>query len=348
METVFYLGACGGRGFVSHYDSLLAELPHLTIIKGGSGCGKSTFMRKISEAARERGLDVSHILCSSDPDSLDAVILPSLGVGFVDGTAPHVLEPRLCGGRANYLNFGAFYDREAMKPNEEEIFAVQAQNRAQYPMVTACLQAADSLLDCVRHRTKDASYDEEMQAIAQCLALSALRPRGGKGKCIPRFLTAFTPKGLKFCTQTTVALCSRVYVLKDNYLLAPRLLSAMRDKALELGHECIVCESPLSPDGRPIHLLIPSADTAFVSESRDFAYDGPCFCRIDLDSTLSQKLRHELEYCCKTASSLCYQAVAHLREAKLLHDRIEQLCRPFVDFSAVDALTQRTLQELFD
>lgn len=347
MESVFYLGACTSKGFVSHYDSLLEEVRNLNIIKGGSGCGKSTFMRAIGQAARERGLDVSYILCSSDPDSLDAVLIPELSVGFVDGTAPHVLEPKLCGGSVNYLNFGEFYDRAAMQPNEAEILEIQTKNRAQYPLVTACLHAADALFDCVRYSTENTSYHEEMQAISECLCLSALRPRGQKGKTVRRFLTAITPKGMKYCSQSPSALCSRVYVLRDNYSLAPRLLETVHKRATELGHDCIACFSPLLPEGKPTHLLIPSADTAFVCESRDFPYDGPCFCRIDLDATLSQSLRKELEFCCQTTSNLLYQATAHLREAKLWHDRIEQLCKPFVDFKAVDALTRETIKALF-
>ena len=47
MESVFYLGASTPKGFVSHFDSLFREVRQLTIIKGGPGCGKSTFMRTI-------------------------------------------------------------------------------------------------------------------------------------------------------------------------------------------------------------------------------------------------------------------------------------------------------------
>ncbi len=347
METSFFLGACTPSGFVSHYDSLLQELNHLTIIKGGSGCGKSTFMRAIAKAAIARGHDVSYILCSSDPDSLDAVIVPSLSVGYVDGTAPHVLEPKLCGGSMNYLNFGEFYDSASMRPNEEEIFAVQRENAAQYPHVTACLAGADKLLDSVRIETSAGHYSEEMSAIAECLILSNLRTSGCSPRQSRRFLTAITPKGLQFCTQTPSALCPRVYVLRDNYLLAPRLLKLVQDRALALGHECILCYAPLLPDLLPTHLLIPSANVAIITETRDFLYNGTCFCRIDLDSTLPPKLRKELEFCNKTASELLYQSVRHLRKAKQLHDRIEQLCRPFVDFAAVDALTAKTIATLF-
>ena len=35
-----------------------------------------------------------------------------------------------------------------------------------------------------------------------------------------------------------------------------------------------------------------------------------------------------------------------MREAKRIHDELEALCRPYGDFAAADALTERTLHEL--
>lgn len=348
MEAVYYLGACTPNGFFSHYDSLFREVRRLTVLKGGCGCGKSTFLRAVGRAARERGLDVTDILCSSDPDSLDAVIVPSLSLAFVDGTAPHVLEPKLCGGSMNYLNFGEFYDAVGMQANEEEILRTQTRNAACYPLVTACLSSANELLGCVRSETARTAYDEEMASIAECLALSSLKPHAQTPLIRRRFLSAVTPQGLKLCVQTPCALCSRVYVLRDDYGLAPRLLRVLLQKAEALGHECVVCHSPLQPNGDPVHLLIPTAQTAFVSDSHDFPYDGQCFCRIDLDSTLPPDTRRKLEFCRKTVTSLLYCAVSHLREAKQLHDRMEQLCRPFVDFDAVNAKTEQIISALFE
>ena len=40
-------------------------------------------------AAERAGHDVEYILCSGDPDSLDAVVFPALNTAIVDGTAPH-------------------------------------------------------------------------------------------------------------------------------------------------------------------------------------------------------------------------------------------------------------------
>lgn len=347
MESVFFLGACTPKGFVSHYDSLLQEAKHVTVIKGGSGCGKSTFMRAIGKAAKDKALQVSYILCSSDPESLDGIYLPELSLSYVDGTAPHVLEPKLCGGSMNYLNFGVFYDSAAMEPNEEEILEAQRKNAAQYPYVTACLTAAKQLMEGIHLASQEGHYDQELSAIAECLSLSALKPVGDKGFTARRFLSALTPKGLHFCSRTPALLCHRVYVLKDNYFLAPRVLQILLSRAESYGHRCIACYRPLLPEGAPTHLLLPEAGVAFVSENCNFPYNGPCFCRIDLDSTLPPQTRKELDYYSKTLTSLLYQSVSHLREAKRHHDRMEQLCRPFVDFRAVNAMTEETIEKLF-
>lgn len=348
MTSTFFLGACTPQGFLSHADGLFDELSQLYIIKGGSGCGKSTFMRRIGAEAEARGLDVCYILCSSDPHSLDGVLLPGLSTGFVDGTAPHVLEPRLCGGDANYLNFGEFYDEAGLRANAEEIRLTQRKNAAQYPHVTACLAAADRLLDSVRAESAAPVYAEQTDAIAQCLAMSALCPADNEPRIRRRFLEAVTPEGEWLCAETPAALCGHIYVLRDDYLLAPRLLSTLLQRAGALGHECVVCHSPLQFKGAPSHLLIPTAGAAFVCDSEARPYAGESFCRIDLSSLLPPTLRAELQFCTDTARALLRQAVTHMRRAKACHDRVEQLCRPFVDFAGVDRLTEETLRRLFD
>ena len=46
-------------------------------------------MRKVAQAAEDKGLSVEYIQCSGDPDSLDAVLIPAIKTALVDGTAPH-------------------------------------------------------------------------------------------------------------------------------------------------------------------------------------------------------------------------------------------------------------------
>ncbi len=347
MNHSFFLGSCSCEGFVSHYDSLLQDVKDLTIIKGGSGCGKSTFMKSIGKAAEDKGLSTEYILCSSDPDSLDGIVIPELSVGYVDGTSPHVLEPILCGGSANYLNFGDFYDREGMKPNEEQILLVQQKNKHRYAMVYSTLRAVKGLLDCIRTETDTPLYREEMEAIGECLCLSGLKPKFGTGTRSRRFLTAVTPKGPLFCALTPGVLGPKVYVLRDDYLLAPLVLSIVEKKALSYGYHCISCYSPLLPRDVPSHLLIPELGVSFVSDSKLFPYTGESYCSIDLNSSVPSPLQKELSYVAKAVQELLQVVTEHLKSAKSLHDRLEALCKPCVDFSAVTDLTYRATQKLF-
>ena len=82
-NTTFFLGANSAQGFYSLYSDFASRPGDmLHIIKAGPGTGKSTFMRKIGQAAEERGYEVEYIICSGDPDSLDGVYIPALGVGL--------------------------------------------------------------------------------------------------------------------------------------------------------------------------------------------------------------------------------------------------------------------------
>ena len=87
----YFLGANTAKGFFSVYEDFCKPDSgnFLYVIKGGPGCGKSSFMKAIGRAAEDAGLDVEYVLCSGDPDSLDAVVFPALNTAIVDGTAPH-------------------------------------------------------------------------------------------------------------------------------------------------------------------------------------------------------------------------------------------------------------------
>lgn len=86
----YFLGGNTPSGFYSLYHQLSdpERFRAVYIIKSGPGSGKSTFMRRVERHVQAAGLETEQVLCSGDPDSLDAVIVPALGAAIVDGTAP--------------------------------------------------------------------------------------------------------------------------------------------------------------------------------------------------------------------------------------------------------------------
>ena len=145
----YFIGANTGEGFVSCYDEFCPPESgvFLWVIKGGPGCGKSSFMKAIGRAAEQAGLDVDYVLCSGDPASVDGVFVPAWGVGYVDGTAPHVREVPYPAASGAYLDLGQFYRRDELAPKLPALMALSARYRAHYARAYEELQQAKALHD---------------------------------------------------------------------------------------------------------------------------------------------------------------------------------------------------------
>ena len=148
----FFLGANSGEGFYSLYDQLLnGRFDDLLILKGGPGCGKSTFMRRVGAAMEQVGERVVYINCSGDPDSLDGAIFLDRNAAIVDGTSPHVLEPTYTVASERYVDLTRFYDVDAAKARRAEIVALSDEYRAHYRSAYHILRAVDEVAERTPH-----------------------------------------------------------------------------------------------------------------------------------------------------------------------------------------------------
>jgi len=94
-----FAGSNTSGGFRSFYDHLIGQEATRTIVlKGGRGVGKSTLMKYIAEHMANLDHDVELFHCSSDPSSLDGVVMPGIAVALMDGTAPPRSRPAFSGG----------------------------------------------------------------------------------------------------------------------------------------------------------------------------------------------------------------------------------------------------------
>lgn len=97
-EKHYFAAANTSAGFVSFFDALFdpKQLKKIYILKGGPGVGKSTLMKNAALAAQKNGFHPIFYHCSSDPKSLDGLLIPETGKAVLDGTAPHTVESALC------------------------------------------------------------------------------------------------------------------------------------------------------------------------------------------------------------------------------------------------------------
>jgi len=353
MQTSFFLGANSKSGFFSLYDSLIDEASarKVFIIKGSPGCGKSTFMRRIEKNAVSAGYDIEQIKCSSDPDSLDGIVIPALGVALVDGTSPHVVEPKYPLAVDRYLDLSVYADCDALTESRDSIKAHFKKYKSFYSRayrLTGCAGALSSeLLDVAL----GAVNTEKLRKKALGIASREIKGVGGGASEVPRFLSSISPSGYVTLFDTIQALAQRVYVLEDTCGLASFMLHPIKEAALKSEYKVICCFSPLIPE-RLEHIIIPELSLAFVSSNKQMLYPHSYTrrCRIDamMDPEALKAKRQKFIFTRRLYTALVDEACLTLAEAKLAHDELEALYNPHIDFNGVFSLAEKISAQILN
>ena len=338
--THFFVGANSGEGFQNLFPELVdvEDTYDLMVLKGGPGVGKNTFMREIGRAMEQAGTAVEYLWCSGDPDSLDGVVLPELRCAMVDGTAPHVLEPRYPAAVDRYVDLGRFYDLTAAKAAAGEVKAHTRDYKAAYVRAYHSLKAARQVeLDAAASVGGTFDRERAMRRADGIITRELRRPGGQAGKTTRRFLGSITHRGYVWRFDSVDALCPKVYELADSWELAGELLERLHREAVRRGWDTIVCPSPEAPS-RMEHLLIPGLGLAFVTSRPGMDYGKRPFRRIRLDAMTDPDGRARLRFQNRMTALLREQAVLALKDAKASHDKLEAVYNPYVDFDGVRTL----------
>ena len=340
----YFLGSNSPAGFFSLYDDFADSLSDgtLCVLKGGPGCGKSTCMRRIAERLEDAGVRSERIYCSGDPDSLDAVYFPDLRLAYADGTAPHVLEPRYPGAAGRYLDLSAFYDAGALSPLRHEIAALNAAYKERYRRAYALTEAADDAVRSLYEPLQTERVVSRVRARARGFAARELRA-AAPGRAEKRFLGALTCRGRLTFFDTVRALADRVCVLDGEYGLAAVFLDEIFSGLQRKGAACVVCPDDQRP-ARLGHILIPSLSLALVTQTKRAPYTGERFRHIRLDAAagpVEAEQKRAFRACTRLSDDLEREAISVLAEAKALHDDLERVYNPHVDFAGVLALADR-------
>ncbi len=343
-----FLGANSRYGFRSLYEDIShpEQGDFLYIIKGGPGCGKSSFMRAIGSAAEKAGNAVEYILCSGDPDSLDGVILPSRGLAWVDGTAPHARDAAYPAGSSMYIDLGRFYDTAALRPKNAEIMDINRRYKALYANAYDRISAAAALLprQCELWNTADLDRLEKKLEVLCRRELPELPGRPGIAS--RRFLSAISCKGAVMLPCPA----ERVWLLDNELGLAHFYLSSLAEKALKRGYDLTLYHDCLDPELLS-GLYIPAADLALLAPEPGMEYSGQPRRRVHLDALADREKyasrKSELRRAKKLSLSVLELAAETLAAAKALHDELEAVYNPHVDFAGVYAEADKYIRELF-
>ena len=350
-----FLGANTPQGFVSFFDELYSPYENCTpyIIKGGPGTGKSTLMKKVLTECEKRGIATEKVYCSSDPDSLDGIIVPDLGISIADGTSPHLLEPKFPGACENIINTGEFWNKKKLRKQADEIRTLTLENSIHHRRSVKYLSAVGSIAE---ENIRIGARYTDMDKIDNFALRFSMRELPRKKNNRPgtrkkRFISAITPKGEVFLDRGIKSLASRIIAIDDEYTaVSSTLLDRIGEIAIKNGSDIIFCYCPLKPRMTCEHIIIPEKNLALITarspHNTKIEFDRVIHARRFLYEGINEHMSY-LRFNRRLIRELTDEAISALKDAKATHDKLERIYIDAMDFSALTDYLDKLSEDIF-
>jgi len=349
-------GGNTSKGFFNRFDHIIRheDAKRIFVLKGGPGAGKSTFMRNISNAVTEQGFDVEHMHCSSDPKSLDGLVIPALGVALMDGTAPHVTDPKTPGAVDEIINLGEYWDRAEISKHRESIIKVKSEISSLFQRAYRYLKAASYIYEdsaVIYGSARDKAGPDIITHEFTTMLFDVLPPasRHGHERCL--FASAITPEGLVNYLDDLMTM-DNVYVFEGfPGAGTENVLEDIKRAAVVRGFDVEAFYCAFDPY-RLEHLILPGVNTAFTTVCKYHHTDVCAVKKVDfrqmLDDSIVSRYKSELEYNEHEFDRLLSRAVEMIHNAKLLHDEIEAYYISYMDFEGIKRRQNEITERILD
>ncbi|MBE6533417.1 MAG: hypothetical protein E7678_00380 [Ruminococcaceae bacterium] len=344
----FFAAANSGHGFVSFYGEIFkgANIRRRYLIKGGPGTGKSTFMRRVADEAQRIGKTVERYRCSSDPSSLDGVIIDG-SVSIIDSTAPHAEEAELIGACDVLVDLGRFCNEKGLYDEREKIKALAKKKKHAYALTYRFLSSAmqsdiasrEMILpyvnkNCLVRLAKRLTRDIKSDGVYECKSVFN-KAIGMFGRCELDGYESFA---------------ERVVYIEEHYGIGYLAVSEICEVARERGCKIAVFYDPLNSE-IPDSVFFETSKTLFLlCEPRT---RGAVSLRRALDlSSFTKFEKNELKSKSRNAKrmsdALIMAATDELNSAADAHFELEKIYRENMDFVSLDSYTSNFIQQIID
>ncbi|PWA10675.1 hypothetical protein DCC39_10935 [Pueribacillus theae] len=353
--TNYFAGGNTSVGFYSLFSSNLNDLKRLFILKGGPGTGKSFLIKTIGKEWVNRGYDIEYMYCSSDKESVDGVIIQKLKTGIVDGTNPHVIEPRFPGVIDDYVNLGVAWDAEKLRKNKEDIIDHTEQVSAAFK--SAYEAFGDALIFHNERKKRLSPYIDrkKMEVLVNELIATFFKEKkeSAKPHIKHRFHGANTPTGtVDFISELTSDVGNR-YLLKGRPGVGKStLLKSLASAAENRGFDTEIYHCEFEPE-RVDLLVVKELDLAIFDSTppHEYAPERKNDKVIDLESEVlvsdvSEKDSFKIQIAEEQFAAKMKEGLGALAHAKALRDTLEGYYIHAMDFTITGQIRKEIDDEI--
>lgn len=342
-------GANTANGSFNFFDNIITKnINRIFCLKGGPGVGKSSLMKKIANEFLEKGYDIELHYCPSDPSSLDAVLIKELGVVLLDGTAPHIVDPKDPGAIDEIVNLGDYWNLENLEKNKVEIVECGKDISSSFRRAYKYLKSAEPIYYDIEEKYKGCMDFGQVNLLTEHFIYDLFKNASSTGiyqKERHLFGTAITPVGHVDYADSILSGVSKIYHLSGNIGTGKTtFLKRVCDKAIKKGMEVEVYHYPLIKDKLET-IIIKDLDIGITTSK---LFEGRN--TIDLDKYLDQyklaKYEEEINFDKKVFNELINYGISNLKKAKAKHDVIEAHYVPNMRFDEIETLRKEIVNRI--
>ncbi|MGE5330099.1 MAG: PRK06851 family protein [Deltaproteobacteria bacterium] len=349
-------GGNTSRGFHSFYDYILpqSEADRIIVIKGGPGVGKSTFMRRIGLEMCSMGYNVEFMHCSSDNNSLDGIVITDLKIAMIDGTAPHIVDPKHPGAIDEIIHLGDFWNEEGLRQSKNDIILITSEISSLFSRAYKYLGAGKYIYDDIEKVYDEAIDMNTINKEAERISTTIFDGFDSQDKASKErhlFISAITPEGPKNFISNLVEAQENIYIVKGPHGKGlNKIFARIAESAVTKGFDIEFYHCAFNPEVIE-HIVIPEIQTIITTSREYHTVDVISPTQIIdlhdyLNNNIIDKYSEVLEYDKAEFDNLFNKAVEKISQAKALHDKLETYYVPNMDFESIENLRKRVLEKI--
>ena len=335
----YFAAANSYNGFICLFDQIFTpeDFHMIYVLKGGPGTGKSSLMKKISKEFTESGYRIEEIYCSSDPHSLDGVIIEKNNkkIAIIDGTSPHERDAKNPLAADKIINLADNLDERILLPQKGAILSLATEKAKAYKTAyfyLSCAGRFDSLIE----ECYTSNFDKTKAKVKAESFLQDI-PTSQDERITTRFISSFGRLGERRIEPITDHNFKVIRVGGNEYSVG-LLLEVFKDFLVCKKQNLCLFPSALNPrhlDG----ILLPDYSLMIV-KSDDFEIDADEFMNIP-----------PIEYEeIRSAKMLRIDSLDEARRwfaiASDIHFRLENIYTSAMDFEKNDNICSRITEEI--
>lgn len=344
-------------GYYSFFNNIISwkKAKRIIIIKGGPGVGKSTMIRNITNKLVEKGLDIELLHCTADSNSLDGLIVRDHNIAVVDGTSPHMIDPKFPGCIDEIVNFGDFWDESGLQQNREQIFILQEKVRNLYKRVYKYLKTCRLILDDLEEIYMGAIDDNINESISQDIidrVFKGIKRNNNNSFQRHMFASGITPEGsINFLDNLFQNIKHRFIISGNPGTGKSVLLKKVLDQAVSKGLDVDVFHCSMNPK-KIEHIIIKEIDVGFITSVEPHVLsnvredDELIDMNSVLDNTRLEDLKDFIEYDKHISSELFNKAIETLKKVKKTRNELESIYISNMDFEVTNIARENILSKI--